>query len=68
MSVSSAEKGAFADALLGLVFVAGGWKTLRNPKPRVSIAEPVLDAVEATLPADASPNRTSLVQANALPS
>ncbi|HZQ89911.1 MAG TPA: DoxX family protein [Gaiellaceae bacterium] len=55
-----------ARPLIGLVFVVGGWSTLRKPKPRVELAEPVLETAEKAIPGAVRPSRRRLVQANAV--
>jgi putative oxidoreductase len=57
---------AAARPLIGLVFVVGGWSTLRKPKPRVELAGPVLETAEKAIPEPVRPSRRTLVQANAV--
>lgn len=58
-----------ARPMLAAVFVSGGIETLRNPKPRIQAAEPVLDKtvnqVQDRLPEQLPTDAESLVKANA---
>jgi putative oxidoreductase len=62
-----------ARPMLAAVFVSGGIDTLRNPKPRMQAAEPVLDKlgkpierVEEKLPVDVPTDAESIVKLDAV--